>query len=335
LQIDKGVETMITTASETTAALEDVVACDLCGGRVFDVRRRWRDNLLFGRKAWTLVECRRCSLVFLDPRPTREQIGAFYPSAYTAHTDAPHRAKPWHRRVSSRGSGPIARHDIYTRIRQDLSWYRMPEWRGEGRVLDIGCGNGSRYLDVLHALGWKTFGIDASPAAVACLRAKGHHAVVGTAEDRHFPPASMDVVTMWHLLEHVHSPTKALQIARDTLRPGGVLSLSVPNYHSLQATVLRGLWCGSEAPRHLYQFTRKTLRDVIESSGFRIVSLSTRSGATSLPRAVRHGINRVFGTRLGHDPAWIVALFEPLAIFGSLMRYFGIGCDLRVIAERA
>ncbi|MDQ3334612.1 MAG: class I SAM-dependent methyltransferase [Myxococcota bacterium] len=316
-------------------ALERVPRCDLCGGQDLEPRRVWRDQLLFGTERWTLVRCRACKLHFINPRPTRDAIGAFYPATYLAHNDPPAQPKAWHRRLSARDAPPLGWWErARMHVKQDTSWYRFPAWRGQGRVLDIGCGNGARYLDILKGVGWTTHGLDASLAAAEAASAKGHIMRIGSAEDDHYEPASMDVVTMWHALEHTHSPKRALAAAFRVLAPGGILTLAVPNYGSLQAKLQGGMWSGVEVPRHLYQFTRATLRAYLEEAGFRITRLATRSGATAWPRAFRHLVNTVFHRRWERDPKWIVELFEPGAKLGSVFRYFGVGGELRVIAER-
>ena len=315
--------------------LERVTACDLCGGKKFRLAREWTDRLLFGDERWKLVECTGCSLRFLDPRPTPAAIGAYYPSDYQTHNDPPGQPKAWHRRVSARDAAPLgwlARARMH--VQQDLSWYYFPRWRGEGRVLDIGCGNGARYLDILKALGWTTHGVDASPNAVAAAGAKGHAMKQGLAEADHFPAASMDVVTMWHALEHTYSPRRALEATFRVLRPGGLLTLAVPNFGSLQARLQGSYWPSVEVPRHLYQFTKGPLRRYLQESGFEIVRMRTRSGATNWPRAARLFLNRVFHRRWQRDPKWLIEAFEPLAMLGSVVRYFGIGSELRVIAQR-
>ncbi len=314
--------------------LETVERCDLCDGTRFLPRKVYRDQLLFGPERWPLVECASCSLLFLNPRPTRASIGQFYPSDYSAHFAAPTTPKAWHRRVASREAAPLgAWQRLLTMVRQDVSWYRFPSWHGEGRVLDVGCGSGGRYLDILRALGWRTHGVEPSEAAVANARSKGHDAVVGTAEERHFPAASMDVVTIWHTLEHTHSPRLALSRCREALVPGGRLSLCVPNFSSLQRWIFGPFWWSTDAPRHLFQFTRKTLGRLLEDTGFRVLGVTTRDGSTSVQRALRHLLNRVFGTRWAHDAPWAVALFEPFAVMGSFFRYFGVGSELRVICQ--
>lgn len=328
-------ETGAAVASSPSTELETVETCDLCGGRRFSAKRTWKDPLLFGPERWHLVACEGCSLHFINPRPTRDAIGRFYPQDYGAHTAPPSAPKAWHRRVSARDAAPLA---MWQRpllhVRQSVSWYRFPTWQGDGHVLDIGCGSGGRYLDVLKGLGWTTYGMDPSAHAIAAAVANGHQAVVGLAEEQHFPDASMDVVTMWHVLEHTHAPAQALAAAHRVLKPGGVLSLCVPNWGSLQAAAFGRFWWSCDAPRHLYQFTRPTLRRYLEQAGFQIVSLTTRSGATSYQRALRHLANATLGTRWSRDSRIAAALADPYVAFMSLFRFFGAGAELRVIAHR-
>jgi ubiquinone/menaquinone biosynthesis C-methylase UbiE len=327
--------TMSSCPTAAPVALERVEDCDLCGGKQFRKRKAWKDLLLFGPDTWQLVSCEQCSLHFIHPRPTRAAIGAFYPNDYPAHTAAPTVPKAWHRSVSSqRCASPGLWRRALLHIRQDLSWYRFPAWQGEGRVVDIGCGSGGRYLDVLKGLGWTTFGVEPSPHAVDAANAKGHTAVVGSAEQQHFPDESMDLVTMWHVLEHTHSPRQALEACFRMLRPGGQLSLCVPNYASAQAAAFGPFWWSCDAPRHLYQFTRRTIRQYLEQTGFRVLRIRSRSGATSWQRAFRHLVNRVFGTRYTRDSPLAVTLADPLVAVFSAVRFFGVGAELRVIAER-
>ncbi len=317
------------------AMLEQVEACDLCGQRVFEPRRLWSDPLLFGPEKWRLVACKECGLHFINPRPNRDAIGGFYPQDYPAHTAKPNPPSGWHRAVSGRDAKEIPLWSRpYLHIRQNMSWYRFPRWHGEGRVLDVGCGSGGRYLDILQGLGWQTHGVEPSPHAVASATAKGHKAVVGNAEDPHFPAESMDVVTMWHVLEHTHSPRRALSTCFNTLRPGGLLSLCIPNYNSLQAAVFGRYWWSCDAPRHLFQFTRSTIRRYLAEAGFRVVSMTTRTAATSWQRAFRHMLNAALGTRWTRDSGLLVTLADPLVAALSLVKFFGVGAELRIVAER-
>jgi 2-polyprenyl-3-methyl-5-hydroxy-6-metoxy-1,4-benzoquinol methylase len=325
----------VAVAVPTEAAIETVAACDLCGHAGFRHERTWNDPLLFGPETWNLVRCESCSLHFINPRPTPGDIGRFYPTDYGAFTAKPSEPKAWHRRISAKDAAPLSTlESVWMHVRQSVSWYRFPAWHGEGHVLDIGCGSGGRYLDILKGLGWTTHGMDPAPNAIEAAKAKGHDAVVGIAEDTHFGDSTMDVVTMWHVLEHTHSPTQALASCHRMLRPGGQLSLCVPNWGSLQAKVYGRWWWSCDAPRHLYQFTRPTLRRFVEQAGFEITMMTTRTGATSYQRAFRHLLNSMLGTKWQKDSSLAVTLADPWVAFASLFRFLGVGSEIRLVATK-
>jgi SAM-dependent methyltransferase len=153
---------------------------------------------------------------------------------------------------------------------------------------------------------------------------------VGAADQDHVPPGSVDVVYLWHALEHTHSPTATLAACRRALKPGGTLMMAVPNFGSLQARFWRGSWASVEAPRHLYQFTKPTLRRYLEAAGFSSIQVRTRTGPAVPARGLRITCNRLFGTRWQRDPRWLVGLMEVPIFFSNLVRFLGVGSELRV-----
>jgi SAM-dependent methyltransferase len=307
--------------------------CDLCGGQTFRPRARYRDYLNFGEEIFTLVCCDSCSVCFLNPRPSRSQIGAYYPADYQAHCGAaPAKLRRFEKQAGgtepcSRGLGRWA-----LRIAQDVAWYVIPAPRGERRILDIGAGSG-QLLDKMKQLGWRTAGVEPCAGAVARARAKGHEMAVGCGEDAHFPARSFDVVYLWHSLEHAHSPARVLSRAHEALAPGGQLQLAVPNFASAHARLFGSCWWSTDAPRHLFQFTASTLTAYLQRTGFRNIRITTRTGATSWLRGFRHSLNRAVGTCWRSDPGWLLALCEVPVVLSSLFRFFGVGSELRVTAE--
>jgi 2-polyprenyl-3-methyl-5-hydroxy-6-metoxy-1,4-benzoquinol methylase len=148
-----------------------------------------------------------------------------------------------------------------------------PEGAAAGRrLLDIGCATGE-YLAYLRGLGWETRGIEFDPDAAAQARDSLRLDVItGTAESAlpELPSDYFDVVTMWHVLEHLNDPHAVLTEVRRVLKPGGELLIEVPNYQSAWSTLLRGDWFPLEYPYHQHHFTPRTLRRLLNETGFQV-----------------------------------------------------------------
>lgn len=320
-------------AAEATIDLESVERCDLCGGSSFRKVLETPDLAEGIPGRFSLARC-SCGLAFLDPRPKPASIHRVYPATYDYHVDAsPSRLAHW-QRLAGAAAPPrswLAR--LYVHFAQNVAFHRVPGYQGEGRLLDVGCGSGA-FLDTMAALGWRTHGVDAVPAAAQSAARKGHTVRVGGADALEFPDASFDLVYMSHVLEHVFSPRRALAEALRVLKPGGSLMLAVPNYGSIQARLFGRYWAALDLPRHLYQFNRPTLERYLREAGFEGLHITTRTGSTSLAKAGRLFVNHLFGAGLRRDPKWLEAVLEIPTFISGLFRYFGAGHNLRVVGRR-
>jgi 2-polyprenyl-3-methyl-5-hydroxy-6-metoxy-1,4-benzoquinol methylase len=319
---------------ELPEGFETVERCDLCGGSSFRSVATFPEYYLFTGEDFRLVQCSDCSLHFINPRPGPDIIGRYYGDEYPSHHYEPRPLRWWQRMASDPRD---SRASVFTRlmlhVHQSAAWHVIPRREGGGRIVDLGCGSGT-LLDTMKMLGWDTYGVEPDSRAAERARSKGHEIVSGSAGQAHFDPGTFDIVYMWHVLEHTHSPRETLEIVYRYLRPGGRLVMAVPNYASLQARLFGRYWCATEAPRHLYQFDRRTVCRYLEQAGFAAPQVTTRTGSTSWVRGLRHTVNGVFGTRSNRDPAWLLGLFEVPVALASLFKFFGVGCELRVICRK-
>jgi SAM-dependent methyltransferase len=197
---------------------------------------------------FAVVQCPDCGLCFTNPRPSPATIGQFYSDVYR-----PHRAPRPGRR---------------SRRRRRNERQVLPR-HGDGRLLDFGCGGGT-YLQRLHCEGWQVLGLDISAAAVERVRCDlGLPALVGSLPHPLLEPASFDVITMMHSLEHVHDPLTVLREARRLLAPGGRLLVAAPNIDSLPFRWFGPAWYALDLPRHLTHFTPRTLTLMLQRAGYR------------------------------------------------------------------
>jgi SAM-dependent methyltransferase len=136
------------------------------------------------------------------------------------------------------------------------------------RLIDAGAGRG-RFVSAALAAGYDALGVEPSLREVdpaLPLRA-------ASILDAAVPPGSADVVTLWHVLEHLEDPAGALSALHDWLAPGGVLLVGVPNFGSLQRRLGSGRWYHLDLPRHRVHYTVSGLSRLLSGSGFEVVSV--------------------------------------------------------------
>ena len=231
-------------------SLEDV-NCPVCSGTdrrpyVTVSDRFWQENPI----DYQLVQCHLCTHVYLCPRPVEAVSGQFY--SHAAYC-------PF---VSTNRSRSVLDH-CYAALRAlNLRWKRRCVERihpVQGRLLDFGCGTGE-FLAAMREGGWDTHGIErderaashASDALNLPVRCGGIDLLDSSAG--HF-----DVITLWHVLEHVYDIHDVIRRLALLLAPNGILLLAVPNVASVDAARYGTTWVAYDAPRHVQHFTLQSL----------------------------------------------------------------------------
>jgi SAM-dependent methyltransferase len=275
----------------------ETVSCVLCGNHQTRLVGTSTDRRSHAPDTYQIEECLDCGLVYLNPRPHLDEIGAFYPENYGPYQSN----KSWRpseqtaikkgiiftaanlyystppignisRRFSSPGFSRQIMKLLLLPLKNRLG--PLPKFQSEGRILEIGCGTGV-YLDIMMDLGWKTFGVEISEKASLIARQEGHDIFNGTLEETEWPNHFFQAACLWHVLEHLHDPIKTLKKMYKIMQPGAELLIEVPNFNGLSSKFFKEDWFGLDVPRHLYFFTADTLRAILEKTGFRIRSIQT------------------------------------------------------------
>jgi 2-polyprenyl-3-methyl-5-hydroxy-6-metoxy-1,4-benzoquinol methylase len=286
-----------------TSELREAVRCDLC--EADDAA------LLVVKKSWRVVKCRRCALVYVNPRPPRLALAALY-DVDEFHDSQIERAEDdaWVAAARAR----LALVERYQPTR--------------GALLDVGCSTGW-FMSIARDGGWQVAGIDISTSGVAYSRRRGFDARVATLEQHDFAPGSFDAITTFDSLEHMPSPTAALRAAHALLRENGVVMITTPNidgafprltYNLFGRTI--GAWEHPGPPGHVYQFSRRTLRRALDATGFAVVHDETESidpahTIMALENAVMDGLRRKAGATAQPTPGPDSAAAAPAASNGA------------------
>jgi len=262
--------------------LDSVSSCPYCGGTDRQLLcaevQDWTFYSAPGK--WNYWECGRCCALYLDPRPSALTIGAAY-SRYYTHVPG------FFQIVKRLVINETLSHNLGVSIRPRLYLPRF--WRRllrrfeakavapfeitelallpRGRVLDVGCGDGSTIL-LAKLLGFTVSGFDMDPGAVRAAVERGLDVVVGDFDALGNDFSDYDYIICSHVLEHVFDPLRLLSGIFSALKPGGVAFISCPNSQSSVRQVFGRYWRGLEAPRHLCIPSRDSLVAKLQNLGF-------------------------------------------------------------------
>lgn len=269
--------------------------CDLCDADDAELLFVASDQRYGISGEFPVVRCRRCTLVYVNPRPAPASLGRYYPARYSPYRAAHHqhrsRAGALLRAAAfQRFEGAFA--TIGAWLYNSLAYRAFLHSPGGGRVLDIGCGTGD-YLAVCRELGWKIEGIEPSIDAAAVARARLDAPVhAGFVEDIPLAEGAFEAVTMSHSFEHVRSPRRVLSIVHRALSRDGRLLLMIPNFLAWDRRVFGTSWHGLEVPRHLYHFEPRTISALLTDSGFAVEQLGGSSHGESIVRSAYAALGR-------------------------------------------
>jgi len=228
-------------------------------------------------KTFTLYSCEACRCLFLHPMPDSREIERFYPADYW-----------WNAR---RSGGLKKLESVYRKLalRDHIAFITKAAGNRGVDVLDVGCGSGT-LLGLLKHRGFGVTGLDFSAEAAAIAKAEnGVDVAVGTLEEAHFPAESFDVVTLFHVMEHVTTPRQVLAEVSRVLKPNGVAILQVPNIESWQFKIFGARWYGLDIPRHVIDYSRNSMLKLLADSGFvvnRIRHFNLRDNGPALVSSV-------------------------------------------------
>lgn len=230
--------------------------CPICAGTSFKTVRE--APYFRGKKeTFKIQECQDCGLWFTSPRPENEELGKYYETEdYVSHTDKKESLidRVYH----------IVRH-IAVKGKVDL----LSQTSQKGKLLDYGAGTGF-FLKAAQQKGWTAEGVE--PSAEARKQAMLQHQLeLKSPEEYHWDnPGHLDVITLWHVLEHLPDLKRHFANFYGVLKVGGKLIIAVPNHESYDAHKYGDQWAALDVPLHLYHFKKSNIQYLADHFNFKV-----------------------------------------------------------------
>ncbi|AKP51151.1 class I SAM-dependent methyltransferase [Cyclobacterium amurskyense] len=236
---------------------ERLTKCPLCKSEQFINHLVVKDHAI-SKESFIICECQNCNIWFTNPRPNEENIAKYYDKpSYISHQD------------KSKNLTDI----VYKAVRkytlsQKLNWVNSRQ-SSKGRILDYGCGIGL-FVKTCSEDGWKAFGMEPNEkAATFAVKNIGIN-IIPRLKDLE-KEKKFDVITLFHVLEHVHKLNETIDILLSRLKKRGLLFIAVPNRDSLDAKSFKENWAALDVPRHLYHFNSSSMEYLSDKHNCRIV----------------------------------------------------------------
>jgi 2-polyprenyl-3-methyl-5-hydroxy-6-metoxy-1,4-benzoquinol methylase len=238
-----------------------LAACICCGHSPLVPTFAVSDHAVSG-ESFRLLECSSCGFRCTEAAPDAAHIGPYYASDnYISHTNTNkgivNRLYQW------------ARH--FT-LRQKRSLVVKTTGLQQGSLLEVGAGTGF-FAEAMIRAGWQVTALEPDPGARRLAKERAALHLQPAEELYQLPAASFDVITLWHVLEHVHDLSGYLQQFHRLLRPHGWLIVAVPNYQSTDAAHYGAHWAAYDVPRHLYHFSPDSMNRMLASQHFKLSQL--------------------------------------------------------------
>jgi 2-polyprenyl-3-methyl-5-hydroxy-6-metoxy-1,4-benzoquinol methylase len=191
------------------------------------------------------------------PQPSLQALPKYYESEdYISHTDG--------------------KRSLFEKLYQFIKSYSLkkkislinslhPE---KGKLLDIGAGTGD-FLVIAKAVGWQTMGIEPSEKAKKTAISKG---ISLENNSQTIKNQQFDVITMWHVLEHVPNVEQQIQELKRLLKPKGTIIIAVPNFKSFDAKYYGSYWAAYDAPRHLWHFSKIAIEKIFAKQDLQLIN---------------------------------------------------------------
>ena len=213
-------------------------------------------------ESFELVLDESLDMLITSPQPSIDNLAKYYESeSYISHTDS-------NQSLFDKAYQFVKRFTISQKVK--LIFKQIESNTSQKSILDIGCGTGD-FLMACQTQGLKVFGVEPNDKATNIAQNKLEITI--NSDITHFTSQTFDCITMWHVLEHVPNLPEYISSLKKLLKPNGTLIVAVPNYKSFDAKYYGQFWAAFDVPRHLWHFSKTSIRLLFERENMKIVKM--------------------------------------------------------------
>lgn len=217
-----------------------------------------KDHSVSG-ETFQLIHNQEMDYLETTPQPSLEKLPDYYKSEdYISHTNAK-------RNLFEKAYHQIRTISLKRKLKLINSFYSEDK-----TLLDIGCGTGD-FLKTAQNGQWRVFGVEPNEAARTIANKNTNNNVFSTEQLSKFESQSFDVITLWHVLEHLPNLDEQVAVFKRLLKPKGTLVIAVPNYKSHDAIFYKNFWAAYDVPRHLWHFSQTAIKIVFKKQQMKVV----------------------------------------------------------------
>jgi len=236
-----------------------LTSCPICNEEKQTDYLHLKDYFLTSEE-FIITKCNQCGFRFTNPKPEQNMLGSYYESEeYISHSNA------------KKG----LMNTIYQNVRNYTIGKKVKlikQYHPNGDFLDIGCGTGE-FLYALSKSGYKVKGVEPNEEARLFCLSNYNLDVMDEKLLDSFDENTFDVISMWHVLEHVYNLKERVGQLKKLLRPDGTLFIAVPNPDSYDAKKYGKFWAAYDVPRHLYHFNKRDINTLFNQFDFKVIKI--------------------------------------------------------------
>ncbi|MCK4553263.1 class I SAM-dependent methyltransferase [Candidatus Pacearchaeota archaeon] len=294
--------------------------CEICGEKSFEFLFKGKDKLLNIPGEFYLVKCKKCGVICINPQPSYKELEKYYsPDKYYSLKGVD--------KSSRKTKLKLFLYDLYFNKKNRnylLKLVFLPiKFMIRGtiikkgkRLLDIGSGSG-QFLYEMKQFGLDVYGVETGEFNEKSVKKEKLNIQKTTLEKVKYKEDFFDAITMNHVLEHVNNPNETLKEIHKILKKKGLFIVAVPNYNSLAYKIFKSDWLALDVPRHLFNYSDKILKKLLEQEKFKIVKVRYNSRPSQFAVSLEYFLEKRFGKFI---KAFLTMVFLPLTWIVNLIK---------------